>query len=187
MKISTVLICCVFAMMSLNLCAQTPPQKPVPAEDPGLELKKAMKALAAKQAALPTGVPGDVSPFVRLQAAARTAFWKNPEWISQLGLSADQQSRMDDIFQQFRLKLIDNNAALKKEEVILEPMLKSDIFAAGNEAKVLAQIDRIAEARAELEKANSRMILALLKVLTPDQWAKLPVGNTKLTASRPVK
>ena len=39
--------------------------------------------------------------------------------------------------------------------------------------KVLAQIDRIAQARAELEKANARMLLGLRGVLTLDQWKKL--------------
>jgi hypothetical protein len=39
-----------------------------------------------------------------------------------VGFIADQQKRMDDIFQQYRLKLIDLTAALQKEELILEPL-----------------------------------------------------------------
>ena len=42
-----------------------------------------------------------------------------------------------------------------------------------DEAKVLAQIDRVAQDRAELEKANARMLLGLRNVLTPEQWKKL--------------
>jgi hypothetical protein len=31
----------------------------------------------------------------------------------------------------------------------------------------------VAQARAELEKANARMLLGIRRVLTPDQWKKL--------------
>jgi TonB family protein len=37
----------------------------------------------------------------------------------------------------------------------------------------VAQIDKIAQARAELEKANARMLLGIRRVMTADQWQKL--------------
>jgi protein CpxP len=77
---------------------------------------------------------------------------------------------MDDIFQQHRLKLIDLNASLEKEEAILEPLVGAD---QPDDNKVLPQIDRVAQARAELEKANSRMLWSVRRVLTPEQWKKL--------------
>jgi Spy/CpxP family protein refolding chaperone len=121
---------------------------------------------------------GDASPLTALQSAVKGTFWRNVNWISVLDLSTDQQRRMDDIFQQFRLKLIDDNAALSKEEVMLEPLWRDDL-SSSSEAKLLAQIDRIAEARAQLEKTNSRMLVSLLKVMTPEQRAKLPSGPSK--------
>jgi Spy/CpxP family protein refolding chaperone len=42
-----------------------------------------------------------------------------------------------------------------------------------DEPKILAQIDKIAQARAELEKANARFLLGIRRVLTQDQWKKL--------------
>jgi Spy/CpxP family protein refolding chaperone len=97
-------------------------------------------------------------------------WWDNPELAQKLALSTDQQKKMDDIFQQSRLKLIDANASLQKEEAILEPLISAD---QPEEPKVLAQIDRVAQARAELEKSNARMLLGLRRVLTPEQWKKL--------------
>jgi hypothetical protein len=87
-----------------------------------------------------------------------------------LGLSADQKGKVEAIFEQSRLKLIDLNAAVQKEEAILEPLLEADH---PDEAKVTTQIDRIAQARGELEKANARMLLGFRGVLTVDQWKKL--------------
>ena len=97
-------------------------------------------------------------------------WWKNPQMVEKLGLTADQQKKMDDIFQQHRLKLIDVTAAVEREEVTLEPMMAAD---QPDEARIVAQIDKVAQARAELEKANARMLLGIRRILTPDQWKKL--------------
>jgi Spy/CpxP family protein refolding chaperone len=97
-------------------------------------------------------------------------WWDNPELAKHLNLTTDQQKKMDEVFQQHRLRLIDLHAALEKEEAILEPLHEA---ANPDDAKVLPQIDRVAEARAELEKANARMLLGLRHVLTPEQWKAL--------------
>jgi hypothetical protein len=138
-----------------------------------LELSLAQKRAEAAGAAPIKGAPA--SPLTALQATVKGTFWRNPEWISMLELSADQQKRMDDIFQQYRLKLIDLNASLQKEELILEPLLAGTKPSPDAEVKIMSQVDRIAEARAELEKANSRMLVNILQVLNVDQWNKLPM------------
>lgn len=97
-------------------------------------------------------------------------WWTDPTLVQRLGLTPEQQNRMDSIFQQSRLKLIDLNASLQKEEAIIEPLLEAEH---PDETKVVAQIDRIAQARAELEKANARMLLGFRAALTQEQWKKL--------------
>jgi Spy/CpxP family protein refolding chaperone len=97
-------------------------------------------------------------------------WWTDPALVQKLGLTADQQKRIDTLFQQNRLKLIDLSAGVQKEEATLEPLLEAD---RPDESQVLAQIDRIAQARAELEKANARMLLGFRGVLTLDQWKRL--------------
>jgi TonB family protein len=96
----------------------------------------------------------------------------------QLGLTADQLKKMDDVFQQARLKLIDLNAVLQKEEVIMEPLVAAE---QPDEVKIVAQIDKVAQARAELEKANARMLLGIRRVLTAEQWEKLRAGTANIT------
>ena len=109
-----------------------------------------------------------------LMAGRPGRWWGNPEMAQQLGLSADQIKRMDDIFQQFRLQLIDLNANLQKQELILEPLVSAD---QPEEPKILAQIDKVVQARAELEKANARMLLGVRRVLTQEQWQKLKANS----------
>ena len=98
------------------------------------------------------------------------AWWKNPDMVSKLSLTPDQQKRMDDILLQSRLQLIQMKATLEEEQVKLEPLLNTNPL---DQGKTLAQISKIADLRADLEKANAKMLLGLRAVLTPDQWTKL--------------
>ncbi len=97
-------------------------------------------------------------------------WWKNADVVQKLGLSDPQVQRIEQVFQNSRLKLVDLKANLEREEVRLEPMIESDN---PDEATVLAQIDKVAAQRAELEKANAQMAFAIRRVLTPEQWKKL--------------
>jgi Spy/CpxP family protein refolding chaperone len=97
-------------------------------------------------------------------------WWDNPNLSKKLSLASDQQERMDNIFQKSRFTLIDLMATLQKEEAIMEPLVDAD---QPDVSKVVVQIDKVAQARANLEKANARMLLGLRRVLTPDQWKKL--------------
>lgn len=101
-------------------------------------------------------------------------WWKNPELVTRVGLTPDQTKKMDDIFLQARIKLVHMKASLAEEELLLDPMINAN---PPDSAKALAQIGRIADTRADLEKANAAMLLGLRAVLTPDQWTKLQAGD----------
>lgn len=118
----------------------------------------------------PPRMPHRPPPDHGFHAGPPGRWWTDPGLVQRLGLSSDQQAKIDDLFQRSRLKLIDLRASLQKEEAILEPLLAADH---PDEAKILLQIDRIAQARAELEKANARMLLGFRNVLSPEQWKKL--------------
>ncbi len=97
-------------------------------------------------------------------------WWKNPMVVQRLALTPDQVKRMDGIFQESRLQLIDLHANVQKAEVMLEPLLSANPL---DIAHTQAQIDKVADARADLEKANAKMLLGIRAVLTADQWTKL--------------
>jgi hypothetical protein len=167
MKVLRLVNCFVFLLISTQAFAQAGYQER-PA-DQKQAVQEALETLKKTMAAKNT------SPLTSLQATVKGTFWRNPEWVKILDLSADQQKKMDEIFQQFRLKLIDLTGSLQKEELILEPLLGPTRPGPEAEAKILSQIDRIAEARAELEKANSKMLVGILQVLNAEQWSKLPM------------
>ena len=105
-------------------------------------------------------------------------WWNNPQMIEKLKLTDDQRKAMDDTLQQHREKLVDLRGTLEKAELALDPMMKQD---QPNEGQILAQIDTVAQARAELEKANARFLLAIRSKLTPEQWKTMEADR----ASRP--
>jgi len=110
-------------------------------------------------------------------------WWDDPEMVKRLGITADQQKKMDDVWQQSRLKLIDLSAALEKEDVAMEGLMKGPQL---DDSKILPAIDRIAQARAELEKANARLMLAIRHVLTPEQWGKMEEQGPRPRREGPV-
>lgn len=97
-------------------------------------------------------------------------WWNDPRLAQQLGITEQQKHQMDQIFLEHKLKLIDLQASLEKQETLLRPMIEAD---QPDEGKILSQIDAVAQARADLEKENARMLFALRRTLTAEQWQKL--------------
>jgi len=104
-------------------------------------------------------------------------WWRSPDWIAKLGLTADQQKRIDDIFLESRVKLIFMHASLEEEQLRLEPLLNANPV---DQAKALAQISKIADTRADLEKADAKMLLSIRAVLNADQWTKLHAEHPRM-------
>ncbi|HTX75664.1 MAG TPA: periplasmic heavy metal sensor [Terracidiphilus sp.] len=124
-------------------------------------------------------------PMERLlgPGGAMGRWWNNPKVIDQLKLTDDQRKDMDQILLQHREELIDMRASVEKAELAMEPLLNVD---QPNEQAVLAQIDKVAQARAELEKANARFLLALRAKLTPDQYKQLQTWRSQVH-NRPMR
>ncbi|HEU5350997.1 MAG TPA: periplasmic heavy metal sensor [Terracidiphilus sp.] len=97
-------------------------------------------------------------------------WWNSPRMIHELKLTDPQRKAMDKILLDHRENLIDLRANLDKAELMMQPMMREDH---PNESEILAQIDKIAMARASLEKANARFLLAIRAQLAPDQWKTL--------------
>jgi periplasmic protein CpxP/Spy len=108
-------------------------------------------------------------------------WWNNPKVAERLKLTDPQRKAMDDTLLQHRETLVDLRGSLEKSELELEPMMQQD---QPNESQILAQIDKVAQARAELEKANARFLLAIRSKLTPDQWKTMQADRAERQAAR---
>jgi periplasmic protein CpxP/Spy len=97
-------------------------------------------------------------------------WWNNPKVVERLKLTDAQKKEFDSTLLEHRKKLIDLHANLERVELEMDPLMRAD---QPDEGKILSQIDKVAQARAELEKANARFLLAIRSKLTPEQWKQM--------------
>jgi Spy/CpxP family protein refolding chaperone len=113
-----------------------------------------------------------LNPSVRsgLQLAPAGRWWNDKSVAKSLKLRPDQLTRMDNIFTQNRSSLLSSYLGLQQAEDHMAELSKSSNL---DEAALYTQIDRVAQARAELEKANTHLQLQLRKEMDSDQLTRL--------------
>jgi Spy/CpxP family protein refolding chaperone len=108
-------------------------------------------------------------------------WWNNPKIAARLKLTDEQRKDFDGILLAHQEKLIDLRASLERAELQMEPLMSAD---QPNEAKILSQIDKVAQTRADLEKANARFLLAIRSRLSPEQWKLLQADRANREEQR---
>ena len=97
-------------------------------------------------------------------------WWDDGKTVKRLSLRNDQQKKMDDIFNANRTSLQTLYDNLQREEGRLSSMSPKELQ---DEAKVFAQIDRVASASADLEKERAHVQIQIRQQMDPDQLNKL--------------
>jgi len=102
---------------------------------------------------------------------AGAAWWTNSGLVARLGLTDDQKRKIEATFEQYRQTLVQNKTDLEKEEAGLARMLEAEPLEPVR--TITAQIERVVQARAEMERTNSKMTLEMRQNLTRSQWVQL--------------
>jgi Spy/CpxP family protein refolding chaperone len=97
------------------------------------------------------------------------AWWKDPQFQRDLGLSSDQSARIDAIFQAAISQLRPKKEELDKQE----DLLSQQIVAGADETLVSRQVDKVEAIRAHMNKMRTLMLLKERQVLSPEQRVKL--------------
>jgi Spy/CpxP family protein refolding chaperone len=105
-----------------------------------------------------------------LQLGPPGRWWDDPGFAKDLGLRAEQKTKMDDIFNAHKAEIFGTYTSLLNEEAALEKITQE---AHPDEAGLFSAIDRIARARALLEKANAHMLLAIRREMDDQQLDRL--------------
>ena len=111
----------------------------------------------------PEGRPG-------FQLGPPGRWWDDRATVKSLRLSPEQRTRMDAIFEQNRGELQSRFENVRQAEMQMEELARSE---APVEAALFAQIDRVAQARAELEKANTHLLLLIRREMDAEQIRRL--------------
>lgn len=105
--------------------------------------------------------------FASPAASQGFKWWQSDEYRRELGLTADQAKRLEEIFQSAVPTLKAQKKTLDSAEAEFEKLIER-----GGDAAVMEQVNHLEMARAELSKSRTWMLLNMRKVLTADQWAK---------------
>ncbi len=105
-----------------------------------------------------------------LQLGPPGRWWDDKSFSRDLGLSNDQKKKMDGIFKVSRGTLVNLYNDLQKQEDGLEHLTTGSHL---DEEKIFAQIDKVTQARAALEKANAHMLLQIRNQMSDEQVARL--------------
>jgi len=113
-------------------------------------------------------------PGPRLRVAPQIVlpgrWWDDKKAVKSLKLRTDQQQRMDDIFNANKGNLLSLYENLQREQQRFVAMPREDLQ---DETKVFAEIDRVAQARADLEKASFHFQMEIRKEMDPEQVSAL--------------
>ena len=105
-----------------------------------------------------------------LQLGPPGRWWDDRATVKSLKLSPEQRTRMDAIFEQNRGELQARFENVRQAEMQMEELARSEV---PDEAALFAQIDRVAQARAELEKANTHLLLMIRREMDAEQIKRL--------------
>ena len=99
--------------------------------------------------------------------AQRGKWWQDERFRRELGLTAEQSTRLEEIFQKTQPTLRQRMQALDQAEKEFDRLVET-----GDDASVLDHVGIVEAARAELNKTRTVMLLRMRRSLTADQWAK---------------
>lgn len=101
-------------------------------------------------------------------------WWDDKHYAKALHLRPEQKARMDGLFDENRATLVTRYQALQQEESKMETLSRVQTL---DESALFAQIDRVAQARADLEKANTHLLLQVRKEMDADQISRLEASR----------
>ncbi|MBI4264634.1 MAG: hypothetical protein HY657_09675 [Acidobacteria bacterium] len=99
-------------------------------------------------------------------SAQRGKWWLDDRFQRELGLTAEQSARLEEIFQKHQPMLRQRMEALDKAERLFDRLVEQ-----ADDTEVMGQVEVVESARAELNKARTMMLLGMRRSLTRDQWA----------------
>lgn len=105
--------------------------------------------------------------FANPALAQRGKWWNDERFRTELGLTPEQSTRLEEIFQKTQPVLRQRMLALDAAEEEFDRRVEK-----GDDSSVMDYVGTVETARAELNKTRTVMLLRMRRSLTADQWAK---------------
>ena len=109
-------------------------------------------------------------------------WWRRTEIVNQLGLTEEQQNRLETVFRGAANDLIDLRAQVEKANIALRGELDQPQL---NRQAIQRVANRLSEARAHLFERELMMLVDMRAVLTDAQWQRMRAFLDNPNAQRP--
>jgi len=100
-----------------------------------------------------------------VQGQSPFAWWKSEQFRKDLGLTAEQSTRIENVFQATVPQLRQSKEELDRQEADLSRLIEAN----ADEAKVARQLDKVEATRGHLNKMRTLMLVHQREVLSPEQ------------------
>ncbi len=120
--------------------------------------------ISKRFAALAAVVVGAAVLWAPPASAQGFKWWQSDTFVRGLGLTQEQSTKIEGIFQHTLPVLRKQKDGLDKAQADFNQMVE-----ASDDAQVMAQVGVVEAARSELNKSRTMMLLRMRRVLTPDQ------------------
>ena len=97
-------------------------------------------------------------------------WWQSDKFKADLGLSPDQVTRIEEVYQGLRPKLTSGKEELDRLEAGLSKLIGEGVAPEGD---VMKMVDQVEHSRAELAKSRTLMIYRMHQILTVEQRVKM--------------
>lgn len=111
-------------------------------------------------------------------------WWRRPEIVQQLGLSGEQQEKLESVWRSASSDLIDARAEVEKQNIALRAELDRPQL---DRRAVQAAASRLNAARAHLFERELMMLVDMRGVLSDTQWTRMRTFLDRVEANRPMQ
>ena len=108
-------------------------------------------------------------------------WWQSDRFKTELGLTADQVTRLEAVYQGLLPRLTTGKEELDGLEKRLSGYVRD---ATASEAEVMKQVDMVENARSSLGRTRTLMIYRMHRILTPEQRVKMNALHDKWEEDR---
>ena len=111
-------------------------------------------------------------------------WWRRPEIAQSLGLTAEQQDKLENVWRGASSDLIDSRGEVEKQNIALRTELDRPQLDRGNVQRIAARLNA---ARGRLFERELMMLVDMRGVLTDAQWSRMRAQLDRIEANRPMQ
>ena len=111
-----------------------------------------------------------LAPLAAAQSMPGGKWWKDPGIAKELQLTPGEVKQFDKLFVESRRRMIELKNQVEKEQFEYQNLMESKTL---DEAAVNRQLQKLDQARSELNEERSRFVVAVRKILGSERFQRL--------------